>query len=178
MIIYNQKCCKINAFSWPLEKLKLQLKKKFLIDFHVKTFGTYFLTLPHLEVFSKLYAGWQCTDRVWNLNVNPNPSPSPLVQMNHWCTTYILLTLSSVIGMAVFLSPPTILEQNATNHQWRIWGGMRGACPPRPPNSFDFIQFSGKFSKIVCWRPPGSWRPPGEILDPPLPTKITFTRAS
>ena len=33
MIIYNQKCCKINAFSWPLKKLK----KKFLIDFHVKT---------------------------------------------------------------------------------------------------------------------------------------------
>ena len=33
MIIYNQKCCKINTFSWPLEKLK----KNFLIDFHVKT---------------------------------------------------------------------------------------------------------------------------------------------
>ena len=44
MIIYNQKCCKINTFSWPLEKLKLQQKKKFLIDFHVKTFETYFLT--------------------------------------------------------------------------------------------------------------------------------------
>ena len=28
-----------------------------------------------------------------------------------------------------------------------------------PPNSFDFVQFSGNFDKIVCWRP---------FLDPPL----------
>ena len=41
IIIYNQKCCKINTFPWPLEKLKLQLKKNYLIDFHVKTFETY-----------------------------------------------------------------------------------------------------------------------------------------
>ena len=37
-------------------------------------------------------------------------------------------------------------------------GGFRGgeglAPPPGYPNSFDFIQFSGKFGKIVCWRPP------------------------
>ena len=29
---------------------------------------------------------------------------------------------------------------------------MRGTCdPPRGPNSFNFMQFSGKFGKIVCW---------------------------
>ena len=42
------------------------------------------------------------------------------------------------------------------------------------PNSFNFMQFLGKFGKIVCWRPPlGSWRPLlGEILDPPLHTSV------
>ena len=39
-----------------------------------------------------------------------------------------------------------------------------------PPNSFNFMQFLGKFGKIVCWRPLESWRPHlGEILDPLLP---------
>ena len=50
---------------------------------------------------------------------------------------------------------------------------LRGApwtrAPPGGPNSFNFMQFLGKYGKIVCWRPPGSWRPLlGEILDPPL----------
>ena len=40
--------------------------------------------------------------------------------------------------------------------------GARGA-PPGHPNSFDFMQFSGKFGKIVCWRPP----PLGELAPPP-----------
>ena len=35
----------------------------------------------------------------------------------------------------------------------RFRGGARGA-PPGHPNSFDFMQFSGNFGKIVCWRPP------------------------
>ena len=39
---------------------------------------------------------------------------------------------------------------------------------PRP-NSFNFMQFLGKFRKIVCWRPWEGWRPHlGEILDPSL----------
>ena len=45
-------------------------------------------------------------------------------------------------------------------------GGSKGG-----PNSFNFMQFLGKYGKIVCWRPPppGSWRPLlGEILDLPL----------
>ena len=46
-------------------------------------------------------------------------------------------------------------------------GGREGCAPPPPghPNSFDFMQFSGKFGKIVCWRPPwgvGAPPPPGK----------------
>ena len=46
-------------------------------------------------------------------------------------------------------------------------GGSRSS---RGPNSFNFMQFLGKFGKIVNWRPPPeSWhRHLGEILDPPL----------
>ena len=39
-------------------------------------------------------------------------------------------------------------------------GSKGGARDPRPPgglHSFNFMQFLGKFGKIVCWRPP----PPG-----------------
>ena len=46
--------------------------------------------------------------------------------------------------------------------------GYEGRAP-RGLNSFNFMQFLGKFCKIVCWRPPGSWRPHlEEILTPPL----------
>ena len=39
---------------------------------------------------------------------------------------------------------------------------LRGARPSRPPgpNSFNFMQFLGKFGKIVCWHPPGELAPP------------------
>ena len=44
-------------------------------------------------------------------------------------------------------------------------GSARGAPPPGCPNSFDFMQFSGKSGKIVCWRPPwevgAPWGNPG-----------------
>ena len=46
--------------------------------------------------------------------------------------------------------------------------GARGTrTPPRGPNSFNFMQFLGKFGKFVCWRPLL-----GEILDPPLFSNI------
>ena len=32
--------------------------------------------------------------------------------------------------------------------------------PPGGPNSFNFMQFLGKFGKIVCWHPPGELAPP------------------
>ena len=38
-------------------------------------------------------------------------------------------------------------------------GGARDARP-RGPNSFNFMQFLGKFGEIVCWRPPGKLGPP------------------
>ena len=38
-------------------------------------------------------------------------------------------------------------------------GGARHA-PSGGPNSFNFMQFLGKFGKIVCWRPPGELEPP------------------
>ena len=50
-------------------------------------------------------------------------------------------------------------------------GGTRDVRPPGGPNSFNFMQFWGKYGKIVCWCPLGSLRPLlGEILDPPLET--------
>ena len=35
-------------------------------------------------------------------------------------------------------------------------GSVRDTCSPRGPNSFNFMQFCGKFAKIVCWHP--LWR--------------------
>ena len=48
--------------------------------------------------------------------------------------------------------------------QWRIYivKFWTRAPPPRGPNSFNFMQFLGKFGKIVCWRPP-----PRELAPPP-----------
>ena len=49
-------------------------------------------------------------------------------------------------------------------------GGREGRTPPPGrPNSFDFMQFSGKFGVFT---PPleGSRPPLGKILDPPLVT--------
>ena len=62
---------------------------------------------------------------------------------------------------------------------YNIIGGSRGGRegrtpPPGRPNSFDFMQFSGKFG--VFTPPPGGFTPPlGKILDPPLniPAKHT-----
>ena len=38
-----------------------------------------------------------------------------------------------------------------------------GGTPPGP-NSFNFMQFWGKFGKIICWRPPPL---SGELVPPP-----------
>ena len=37
--------------------------------------------------------------------------------------------------------------------------GKISDVPPRGPNSFNFMQFLGKFGKIVCWHPLEGWRP-------------------
>ena len=41
--------------------------------------------------------------------------------------------------------------------QWRFQGGREGRVSPGP-NSLNFIQFLGKFGKIVCCRPPSPRR--------------------
>ena len=57
----------------------------------------------------------------------------------------------------------------STNAVADLHSKILDARPPGGPNSFNFMQFLGKFGKIVCWHPQGSWRPLlGEILDPPL----------
>ena len=60
----------------------------------------------------------------------------------------------------------------------RVIGGSRGGVrearpPPGRPNSFDFMQFSGKFGVFT---PPleGSRPPLGKILDPPLRVNSLF----
>ena len=62
---------------------------------------------------------------------------------------------------------------------------MRSCQPPAPRASyfatnFNFMQFLGKFGKIVCWCPPrrvGSPHP-REILDPPMLTSLKFSSGS
>ena len=54
--------------------------------------------------------------------------------------------------------------------QWRIYiVKFWTRAPPQGPNSFNFVQFLGKFGKIVCWHPlEGACPNFGELLDPPL----------
>ena len=63
-------------------------------------------------------------------------------------------------------------------HKGLVIGGSRGGRegrtpPPGRPNSFDFMQFSGKFGVFT---PPleGSRPPLGKILDPPLIGHVQF----
>ena len=51
-------------------------------------------------------------------------------------------------------------------------GGVPLACsPPTAQNFLNFMQFFGKFDKIVCWHPLEGRRPLLQgILDPPLIT--------
>ena len=68
-----------------------------------------------------------------------------------------------------WVDPPPRYGQQAGGISGGSKVGCEGRAPPGVQNSFNFMQFLGKFSKIVCWCPPGSWRPLlGEILDPPL----------
>ena len=72
-----------------------------------------------------------------------------------------LITYDAIVHWTPYLPPPPTWDKLPTliaSGQW----------PPGCPNSFDFMQFSGKFGKIICWPPPGSWCPPRDILDLPL----------
>ena len=48
-------------------------------------------------------------------------------------------------------------------------GGSKGdGRTPTAQNFLNFMQFFGKFGKIICWRPPEGWRPSyGESWIPP-----------
>ena len=83
--------------------------------------------------------------------------------------------ISSVVSQSpdLFLFFTTVNFAFPQVSYWSAVADLRGT--PAPPNwgtnSFNFMQFLGKFGKIVCWRPPPpeSWCPHhGEILDPPL----------
>ena len=49
-------------------------------------------------------------------------------------------------------------------------GGAPGAPPSTAQNVLNFMQFFGKYGKIICWCPPlEGWHPLQRgILDPPL----------
>ena len=98
-----------------------------------------------------------------------------------------LKTSSSVLVEKIYMmeyvpivSKRPIWKKNPPKHRYKFTGisSLSVAdllskildAPLRGPNSFNFMQFLGKFGKIVCWRPPpGELAPlPGEILDPPL----------
>ena len=70
---------------------------------------------------------------------------------------------SSNITTSDSFSPNNIL-------QWRIQGGAPPACTPPTTQIFlNFVQFFGKFGKIICWCPLEDWRPLlWGILDPPM----------
>ena len=74
-----------------------------------------------------------------------------------------------------------LLSVNRPSTYYTSSRGFRGASGAHPPptaqNFLDFMQFFGKFDKIICWRPPP---PEGRhpllqgILDPPLTSTIDF----
>ena len=49
--------------------------------------------------------------------------------------------------------------KDARNWNIHLRGGRGTRAPSRGSNSFNFMQFWGKFGKIVCWRPLEDWRP-------------------
>ena len=51
--------------------------------------------------------------------------------------------------------------------QWRIQGGRPRRAPPTAQNFLNFMQFLGKFDKIVCWHP---LPPRGSVPPVPPPT--------
>ena len=72
--------------------------------------------------------------------------------------------------IALFKSVRTTCVRDMYN-QWRIEGGRGGgAFPPTAQIFLNFMQFFGKFGKIVYWRPPRRVRAPllRRILDLPL----------
>ena len=57
----------------------------------------------------------------------------------------------------------------------RSKGGRKGRAPPWGPNSFNFMQFLGKYGNINVAAPLGSWRPLLEENPPLTAQKIKKT---
>ena len=99
------------------------------------------------------------------LSAGRSPCVSVYVRVWLWCLCVCTLTLprSALINGKVSNWRVSIIPK------WRIQGGAPNVRPPTAQNFLDFMQFLGKFDKIVCWRPPGGRRPLLQgILDPPL----------
>ena len=93
------------------------------------------------------------------------------------CYRSIIIHKSKIIHktVAFHLNPHKCVEISITIGGSR--GGREGRTPPPGrPNSFDFMQFSGKFGVFT---PPleGSRPPLGKILDPPLITYLKFRKS-
>ena len=110
--------------------------------------------------------------------------------MVHWLIVSVIITFKSTKSHWY-----TCSKEDITN-SYKLWGGnavcdnytnytrgrysihheepaifvtnQEGVIPHAPgyPNSFNFMQYLGKFGKIVCWRLLEHWRPYlSEILD-------------
>ena len=74
----------------------------------------------------------------WDLDTLPPPHP----------TTYIWWSSLGTYSLEDLpLSPPLPTSGGSK-------GGTRDSPLPGGPNSFNFMQFLGKFGKILCWCPP------------------------
>ena len=163
-----------------------------MISFHFHYLQVYLLTLfvwsePHpssticqfcfWEVLFKIILYWMAMWSVipfWYYLLNQKKEQNTEMLRNYilavvrWCTnkfwapivpSIISCFLGEILRKKYRISAPII-------------GGFRGwrwTPPPGRPKSFDFMWFSGKFGKIVCWRPCWVSALLGEILDPPLP---------
>ena len=77
---------------------------------------------------------------------------------------YIMIAIQTGNICHIWVIQVSIVELGPSkiSKQWRIYIVKFWTRPPPPggPNSFNFVQFLGKFGKIVCWRPPGELAPP------------------
>ena len=83
------------------------------------------------------------------LSAGRSPCVSVYVRVWLWCLCVCALTLprSALINGKVSNWRVSIIPK------WRIQGGAPNARPPTAQNFLDFMQFLGKFDKIVCWCP-------------------------
>ena len=112
-------------------------------------------------------------------NIIPNCLSSTKLLI--WCRSmsfkFVLWNMPHNFGFNMsFIKSPEILFKllllcHSQSHRKSVADlrGCEGCTPPWGPNSFNFMQFLGKYGKSYVGAPLGSWRPVlGEILDPPL----------